>query len=174
MCVGDGFSLDSTNQTSETWMMNSPRALAEKIRKELRTQPELKDQLSQSLDRLILFLKPSEHEARNLRLLAGFSIPGFQHLSISTDENIYDVLDTYELGRRLKIAGGSWESAWDSISNELNTPDPVYGAAASVTLERLRVGFDEIREASGEAVPPDQLFFENFVRDSTGKLLILL
>lgn len=126
MCVGDGISLDSTNQTSETWMMNSPRALAEKIRKELRTQPELKDQLSRSLDRLILFLKLSEHESRNLRLLAGFSIPGFQHLSISTDENIYDVLDTYELGRRLKIAGGSWESTWDSISNELNTPDPVY------------------------------------------------
>jgi len=152
--------------------MGAPRALAEKARKHLREHPETREFVTQSFDRLIRFLKLSEQEARSLRLLAGLAVPGFSFLSITRDEGIYDILDTYELGTRFRVKG-SWEGAWSSIAEELNTPDPIYGSTDSSTMERLRASFEEVRDAAGEQPSPENLVFENFVRDSDGKLIIL-
>lgn len=164
--------LDILVETLDSSDMEAPRALAEKARKHLREHPESRETVTQSFDRLIRFLNLSEQEARNLRLLAGLSVPGFSFLSITKDEGIYDILDTYELGARFRVKG-SWEGAWSSIAGELNTPDPIYGTTDSSTLERLRASFEEVSYAAGSDPVPESLFFENFVRDSDGKLIIL-
>lgn len=153
--------------------MDYARGFAEKAKKDLRVHPELRDALDLSFDRLIRFLGLSRVEANKLKLIAGLTVPGYTQLSISTDERIYDILDTYELGKRLRNANGSWDRAWESIKKELDTPDPVYGVPATTTLEGLRVGFDEVRKASGNDALANQLFFENFVRDTSGNLIIL-
>lgn len=152
--------------------MHSVRGLAEKIRKQLKIHPELQETMGASLDRLIKFRGFSETEATKLRLFAGLNVPGFTHLSIVRDEAVYDILDTYELGKRLYLHSGSWVKAWESIRNELTTNDPVYGSATQDTLYRLLLAFEEVQNAS-IGIRPEQLFFENYARDCDGNLVIL-
>jgi hypothetical protein len=68
---------------------------------------------------------------------------------------------------------GSWEKVWESIKDEVSSPDPVYGSVTPNTLKWLLDAFNEVVEASGTTATPSQLFFENFARDSDGRLLML-
>lgn len=153
--------------------MDSPKALAKKIRKRLGTHPESAEKLLASLGRLIKFLGLTPEETRNLKLLAGFACDGFAHLSITKDERLYDVLDTYELGKRFAMVG-SLESAWDSIRSELETTDPIYGSATHSTIADLKQAFSEIKKAVGTPTVPTDLVFESFVRNKAGELIFLL
>lgn len=153
--------------------LDSARAIAQKIRKEVKEHPESKERIFTSFLRLIRFMNFPKEQGDRLLVLAGFDISGYQSLSIAKDAEVYDVLDTYELGKRLLVMNGSWEKVWNSIRDEVCSPDPTYGSATKTTLDWLEKAFNEVFQAVGGDATPAQLFFENFARDREGRLLML-
>lgn len=153
--------------------LDSARTIAQKIRKELKEHPESKERIFASFLRLIRFMNLPKEQGDRLLVLAGFDISGYQSLSIVKDAEVYDVLDTYELGKRLLVMNGSWEKVWNSIRDEVCSPDPTYGSVTEATLDWLEKAFNEVFQAAGTNTIPNQLFFENFARDPDGRLLML-
>jgi hypothetical protein len=153
--------------------MDSVRALAEKTRKKLNQHPELQERILNSFLRLIRFMNLSKEQGERLLVLSGFEVSGYEQLSLVKDAEIYDILDTYELGKRFQLMQGSWPKTWNSIKDEVCSPDPTYGSVTQATLNWLQKAFNEVVEAAGTNVNPNQLFFENFARVSDGRLLML-
>lgn len=59
-----------------------------------------------------------------------------RHISPTTNEDLYDLIQTYEFCHHLTRLGGDWQLAWDAVSAELDDEEII--ARLHLTYEQLR------------------------------------
>lgn len=128
-----------------------------------------------NVERLQRFVAPASSQQQTEQLDPWFQWIGLEgksskvrKLSMVSDENLYDLLDTFELYRWVQRMGGDITKGWELLQASLEDESGSGGAMAKENIQELCRAYNEFLESGVTTFD-----FDKLGRDENGKLVEL-